>query len=170
MAGVLLLSNFVKSLIFVEHLLEAFEALLFGVFAEFVAETFTPFLGNKHLQDLKHLDAAVGIGRRQLSVDGLAFQFFLHIEGELFQRSLAEHHHLLDIQQLGDHVNRIAAQLGDVDDTALVVDMRERQRLTTVGHDHMTQGVGDAGALIADDIRSHHGNERLDIDHHQVPL
>ena len=104
------------------------------------------------------------------AVDGLAFQFFLHIEGELFQRSLAEHHHLLDIQQLGDHVHRIAAQLGDVDDTALVVDMRERQRLTTVGHDHMTQGVGDAGALIADDIRSHHGNERLDIDHHQVPL
>jgi hypothetical protein len=48
--------------------------------------------------------------------------------------------------------------------------MRERQRLATVGYKYTAKRVGDAGTLTADNIRPHYGDERLNIDHHQVSL
>ena len=151
--------------VLIKHLLDTFEALLLGVLAQFLE----PLLRHQLVEEGDEIDTAVGIGSGQLGIDFVHAQFLLQVVGNLFVLTVAENHHLADIQQLGDHIHRVA-DLREIDDTAFVVDVSERKRLTTVGHAEIAKGIGDGGAVFTDNVGANHRDERLHIDHYESTL
>jgi hypothetical protein len=76
---------------------------------------------------------------------------------------------LLDIQQFGDKKYGIV-EFFEIHKTTLVVDMRERERLTTISHTDISQRVCGGGTSLTHNIGSCHRLKGLNVDGHQFPL
>lgn len=150
-----------QALIRVEPLAIALEALLLARLA--------PLLGQQIAHEPKQVRTLAGLRLKQLQFGALHTQTAAQLVVLVVAGGLSEHDDL-KAEQLGDHVDRVALKLVDVDDAAFVADVRAHQRATRVGHRQTAHGVGGQRARRAYDVDAGDGRRRLDVGHHEAAL
>ncbi len=130
------------------------------------AVALAPFLGNeKVVEDFDEVHAALASGN-QLRLDLIKTQAPLQFAVVAFL-PLTEDDDLFQVQEFGDEEDGIA-HFVQIDEAALVVDVREGERPAIVGDADVACGISGLRAFIADDISPCDGDERLDVDHDEA--
>ena len=83
--------------------------------------------------------------------------------------AISENYHLVQIEEFGNHVDCVL-YLIEVDDTRLVVDMREDNCLATVGYGKHTEGICRGFPFRTYDIRPDDRSECLHVDYREPSL